>query len=398
MGDFMRTLLPTELWEYRLRDIARGLWAATVYEKKKEFVQVPGIGSCVPVRSGRAGLLTAIKALGLSPGARIGVPLYCCPIVFKVIKMAGCIPCFVDVEASTFCMSSSDLLAKISRIDAVIAVHMFGNLCDLSALQRVANGRPIIEDCAQSLGSKINNQTAGSFGAVAVFSFRSGKYLSAGEGGALFSRHSEIQSQLSQLVSFMPAPEHKDEYMHVAATYVRTLLRRRPLYGLAGYPLWYIYNKHTEYSEKSPVILSKIYKSDLAITNSRFALLDTAIARQRSIAEFYGEALGLSSEMLCAERPNTFYNRYLYPITFPSLKHRDSMTAYLRRRRIGVIEPYKDIPEIATKYYGYTGDCPVAEDVSNRILAIPNNHSLKQKDIHYIASYVNKGWAEMMSL
>jgi dTDP-4-amino-4,6-dideoxygalactose transaminase len=90
------------------------------------------------------------------------------------------------VEPETYCLSAGDLSAKRSQIDAVIAVHMFGNLCDMPSLQEAAEGKPIIEDCAQSLGSKLDGRPAGSFGTIAAFSFRSGKYLSAGEGRSVF--------------------------------------------------------------------------------------------------------------------------------------------------------------------------------------------------------------------
>ena len=82
---------------------------------------------------------------------------------------------FIDVDPTTFCMSASDLYAKRSQVDAVIAVHLFGNLCNMASLQEVAQGKPIIEDCAQALGSNIQGRIAGSFGAIAFFSFRSGQ-------------------------------------------------------------------------------------------------------------------------------------------------------------------------------------------------------------------------------
>jgi dTDP-4-amino-4,6-dideoxygalactose transaminase len=100
------------------------------------------------VRSARAAIIVAIKALNLSPGASIGVPLYCCPVVFKAIEAAGCKPCFIDIDPGTFCISAKDLSAKSAQIDALIAVHMFGNLCDMPGIQEAAQDKPIIEDCA----------------------------------------------------------------------------------------------------------------------------------------------------------------------------------------------------------------------------------------------------------
>ena len=190
-------LIPGEHWEHRFSDLLRGFAAAMGPKKQHETPYIPGIGKLIPVRSGRAALVAALRALNLPPGARVGAPLYCCPVVFKAIVAAGCTAHFIDIDPATYCMSAEDLLAKRSQVDAVIAVHMFGNLCDMPSLQQAAQGKPIIEDCAQSLGSKLDGRMAGSFGTIAVFSFRSGKYLSVGEGGALYSSDADLRLRLS---------------------------------------------------------------------------------------------------------------------------------------------------------------------------------------------------------
>jgi perosamine synthetase len=394
-GIFMLGLLPTENWEYKFSDIIRGLAAGLRPREINEMLFIPGLGSCIPARSARAGLSAAIKALNLPAGARIGVPLYCCPVVFKAIKVAGCTPCFIDINHTTFCMSAEDLFTKRSQVDAIIAVHMFGNMCDMPRLQEAAQGKPIIEDCAQSLGSKLDGRMAGSFGTIAAFSFRSGKYLSVGEGGALFSNHADIRSRLSQLTAEMPTPGRAEESVHVAVTYIRSMLRSKPLYGVVGYPLWAIYNKKVDYSAKSPIVMSQIYRADLAITKKRLAFLDPAIEAQRANADFYSSTLNLDLSMLCSEKPGTFYNRYLYPITFPSSEHRELMAAYLHNHQIGTMQPYKDIAEVAATHYGYSDDCPVAEQVAKRVLIIPSYYSLKKGEVQRIANCLNAGWAEI---
>ena len=110
---------------------------------------------------------------------------------------------------------------------------------------------------------------------------------------------------------------------------------------------------------------------------------------------FTTSALKLDPDMLCFEKPGTFYNRYLYPITFPSSEQRDLMAAYLLSRNIGAIQPYKDIADIAVAHYGYEGGCPVAEEVARRVLVIPSNYSVSKEDLHRIAQCVNEGWEEI---
>lgn len=385
-------LIPTELFEYGVADVLRGMVATRRSRRRTDVIRLPGIGACIPARSARAAIVAAVRALDLPHDARVGVPLYCCPVVFKAVREAGCTPGFIDVDYETCCISVSDLSAKRDEVDAVIAVHMFGNLCDMSGLGEVARGKPIIEDCAQSLGSRYRGRPSGTLGTVGAFSFRSGKYVSAGEGGALFAGDEDLRGRLAETVFAMPIPGHMQEYVHVASTFLRSLLRRRPLYGLLGYRIWAAYNRNTDYSAKSPIDLSRMFSSDLAMTEKRLATLDSAIARQREHAEYYTRYLKLAPGMLCAEKPDMYYNRYLYPIIFPTAGQRDAAAAYLLSREIGAIQPYKDIADIAAKYYGYRGGCPVAEQISRRVLVIPSHHGLGEEDVRRIARCVNDAW------
>jgi len=268
----------------------------------------------------------------------------------------------------------------------------------MKGLNEVLQGKPVIEDCAQSIGSKLDGRTAGTFGSIGVFSFRSGKYLSVGEGGALCSSNEDVRSRLRDAVSAMPGRSRKEECAHVAETYLRSKLRSKPLYGLVGYSLWSIYNRRVDYSAKSPIVMRQIFRSDLTLATRRLALLDHVIEAQRSNADFYSRTLGLDSGMLCAEKPGAFYNRYLYPIIFPLPEQRDMMAEYLYIQRIAAIQPYKDIANVAATHYGYAGDCPAAESIANRVLAIPSNYGLNTKDLERVAEGVKKGWAKIGAL
>jgi perosamine synthetase len=393
----MLGLLPTELWDYGLADFGHAIGDALRARKLEGTLSIDDLGTCIPARSARAALVTALRALDLCPGARIGVPLYCCSVVFKAIEAAGCRPCFIDIEPDTFCMSAADLAAKRSQVQAVIAVHSFGNVCDIPALKEAALGKPIIEDCAQALGSMSNGRMVGSFGDISVFSFRSGKYLSVGEGGALFSNDAKIRSRAFDLISALPAPTRAEEYVHAAKTYLRSSLRSKPLYGVAGYALWERYNKKVQFSEKSPVALSQVYQTDLVLTQKRLAYLASAIQSQRANADYYACALKLDPGMLCRERPGTFYNRYQYPITFPAAKHRDFVSRYLHSRQIETSKPLDDIVDVATTHYDYSCDCPVAEQLSKRVLVIPSYHTLRNRDVECVARCLNQAWQELSS-
>ena len=119
---YMLGLIHRDYWEHNFVDLFRGLATALGPKEQSKVLHIPKHGTCIPVRSGRAGLVAALKALDLPKGARIGVPLYCCPFVFKAINAADCKVPFLDIEPETFYMSPNDISEKISQLDAVIAV------------------------------------------------------------------------------------------------------------------------------------------------------------------------------------------------------------------------------------------------------------------------------------
>ena len=80
----------------------------------------------------------------------MGVPLFCCSVVFNAIFQAGLSPCFLDSNINDYNISVEDLRKKRADLAAVVAVHMFGNPCDMDAIIAVADTIPVIEDCAQS--------------------------------------------------------------------------------------------------------------------------------------------------------------------------------------------------------------------------------------------------------
>ena len=272
-------LVPAEHWEYSLIDALRSLPAALTSRPQNLSITINGVGNCIPAQSGRVGIVLALRALNLKPGAQIGIPLYTCPVVLKAITTAGFAPCFIDIDPASYCMSVDDFAAKSSTCEALIALHMFGNLCDMPGLLSAAGKKPIIEDCAQSIGSKLGGSMAGSLGTISVFSFRSGKYLSVGEGGALFARDADIRARLVKSTLSLPDPKGLDELKHVAKTFMRTALRRKLLWGALGYHIWGRYNKTVKYSEKSPLVLQQSYRTDYALATRRLDHLTRQLLR-----------------------------------------------------------------------------------------------------------------------
>lgn len=390
-------LIPNEHWEYSATDMVRGVVTALSprHPGKLSDIFIPGLRPGFPVRSARTAIIVALRALALPPRASVGVPLYCCPVVLKAIHAAGCRVRFIDVDPDTYCLSATDLAEKSSEVDAVIAVHMFGNLCNMRRLREAAPGKPLIEDCAQALGSQFDGRLAGSFGEVAVFSFRSGKYLSVGEGGMVSCNEKDLESRLLKFIVALPVPSRLDECIHVTSTYMRSLLRTRPLWGLIGRRLWDAYNQKVSYVSQSPLVPGQAYETDLKLAVRRLPLLGSWIERQRSNAEYYSRNLTVDAEMLCSEPPGAFFNRLQYPLLLPTVEQCDGLVTRLQDDQISTTRPYKDIAAIAAAHYGYSGDCPQAERIARTVLVIPCHHAIKAADIERIAFCINRAWAEV---
>jgi perosamine synthetase len=391
----MLSLVPTEHWDYSPSDMIRGMLAALSPRRTDSYIGIPGVGQCLPIRSARAAIVLALKALGSRPGTSVAVPLYCCPVVFRAIAEAGCRARFIDIDPNTYCMSATDLAVKSSEVDAVIAVHMFGNMCDLPALRKAAPGKLVIEDCAQALGSRLDGRVAGSFGDIAAFSFRSGKYISVGEGGAVHSSSADVESRLSELIEELPVPSRVDEVVHVSTTCLRSMLRTKPLWGLIGSTLWSGYNKKVDRMSQPPIVLRQIYETDRDMAIRRMAGLSTTIERQRQNADHYLRNLTLDAGMLCPETPGAFFNRLQFPLLVPTPAQCDWLAERLRQNQISTARPYKDIASIAAEHYGYNGDCPRAEHIARTVLVIPCNYALKTAEVERISACVNRIWAEV---
>ncbi|MCY1533072.1 GDP-perosamine synthase [compost metagenome] len=102
------------------------------------------------------------------------------------VTYLGARPVFVDVLADSWCLDPERVEAAITpATKAIIAVHLYGNLCDMDALLDIGrrHGIPVVEDAAEAVGSVYRGRRAGSLGAFGAFSFHGTKTLTTGEGG-----------------------------------------------------------------------------------------------------------------------------------------------------------------------------------------------------------------------
>jgi dTDP-4-amino-4,6-dideoxygalactose transaminase len=162
--------------------------------------------SAAAVSSGTAGLHLALLALKVGKGDEVVLPTHVCSALLNAVRYVGAVEKLVDVRSDG---NIDPLLANKAfsrRTKAMIVPHMWGNLADIKSLVKL--GVPVIEDCAQSAGAYVDGKEAGTFGALAVFSFYATKMMASGEGGMVVSKDKGLISQIKDRLEY----DHKEDY------------------------------------------------------------------------------------------------------------------------------------------------------------------------------------------
>ncbi len=166
------------------------------------FATWVGVPHAVAVANGTAALHTALVALGVGPGDEVIVPSHTFVATPLAVLHAGARPVFCDVtDDQTLDPRAIDELAT-ARTRAVIAVHLYGVMCDMGrVLERSrARGIAVVEDCAQALGGEWQGRRAGTLGDAGCFSFSQVKHLTtAGEGGMVATAREDVAARARSL-------------------------------------------------------------------------------------------------------------------------------------------------------------------------------------------------------
>jgi perosamine synthetase len=384
-------LIPRYNWDYGLLDAGKALSSLALPGRSQPSALERFFGRrAVYTTSGRASLFTILKALGLPPGSGVGVPLYCCSVVFDAIAEAGLVPVFVDIDPTDYGISPEDLARKKGRLAAAVVVHMFGHPADLDGITAVAGDSiPIVEDCAQGLFSQYKGEYVGFHNAASFFSFRSGKYISSGEGSAIFCRDGNLRTIIEERVAKYEAWGPVEEAVHCASTLVKSTLYHRPWFGCIGYPVGSLLDRKLNLTAKSGFHLRKISRVDMRTIDDRVSDFQTKVDRQRENSEFLKARIRPVHVDLPVEKDGCRSNGYQFAIRFRERRQRDAVASCLWEHGVDSARYLDDIVEYATRYYGYEGDCPVSEKCSKSVLSIPVHYTLSEGHIARIAEILN---------
>lgn len=173
----------------RVLDASAYILGEEVERFEDEFARYCGSEHCVGVASGTAALTLALQAAGIGPGDEVIVPAHTFIASALGVVHAGAQPVFCDVEDGTGLIDAGSAEEVVTeRTAAVLPVHLYGQVCDMAAVGRLASkhGLAVFEDAAQAHGATFSGRRAGSLGTAAAFSFYPSKNLGAlGDGGAI---------------------------------------------------------------------------------------------------------------------------------------------------------------------------------------------------------------------
>jgi perosamine synthetase len=180
----------TEMEVAYATDAARNGWGDRCYEYitrfEEAFKEHLNVKYAIASSSCTGALHMGLAALGIQPGDEVILADINWIASAAPITYLGATPVFVDVLPDTWCIDPEKAEAAISlQTKAIIAVHLYGNLCDMAALLAISQkyNIPIIEDAAEAIGSIYHGKCAGSMGAFGTFSFHGTKTITSGEGG-----------------------------------------------------------------------------------------------------------------------------------------------------------------------------------------------------------------------
>lgn len=324
-----------------------------INEFEGKFENYLGVKKAVSVSNGTVALHLALKAIGVGPGDEVLVPTLTYIASVNAIAYTGATPIFVDSEPNFWQIDLNDLVRKITpRTKAVIPVHLYGHPCEMDGLMEIARQKSIyvVEDCAEALGTKFNNQLVGGFGDISTFSFFGNKTITTGEGGMVVSNnlaHAELASRLKGQ-------------------------------GLA---------KDREYWHDLIGFNYRMTNICAAIGCAQMESIEDIIAKKRLIASWYKELLSNSPVTIQQESKHALHSYWMVSILTINVGDRDSLRRWLSEHGVETRPAFSPVHTMPM-YSGTESFFPVAHDISSRGMNLPSYPDLTRDDVMEICEHI----------
>lgn len=320
------------------------------------FAQWCGAEHCIGVANGLDALtltLRAWKELGrLKEGDEVIVPANTYIASVLAITESRLVPVFVEPSDDTFNLDPSRIQAAVtSRTRAILPVHLYGRLADMSAIMTIASrhGLLVLEDAAQAHGASVDGRKAGTWGDAAGFSFYPGKNLGAlGDGGAVVTNNAEL------------------------ATTLRALRN---------------YGSHEKYKNLYQGVNSRLDEMQAAILNVRLKYLDAQTEQRRSVAQRYLDGIVNPHVRLPKWESPAQHVWHLFVVRCEA---RDALQAHLTQAGVQTLVHYPIPPHRQNAYAAYADQHhPITERIHDQVLSLPISPVMTDAEVDEVVCLIN---------
>ena len=325
----------------------RGELTMELEDKLKVFLKVSNI---IITNNGTIPLQIALKLLGNS-GEIITTP-FSYVATTAAIVWENCTPVFVDIHPEYLTIDETKIEAAITdRTTAILATHVFGNPCDVDAIESIAkkHNLKVIYDAAHCFGVKYKGKSIFEFGDISTCSFHATKVFHTAEGGAMFTNDAELYKKLY----------YSHNFGHKTAL---------DFYGLG--------------------INGKISELQSAMGLSVLPYMNKIIFERKKIVDFYNDNLNFENISKIKIRVHTNWNYSYYPILF---KNEIELLKIEKALNFENIIPRRYFyPSLNNLPYCKNIKMEVSDKIAQCVLCLPLYFGLENKDLIKITNIINK--------
>jgi dTDP-4-amino-4,6-dideoxygalactose transaminase len=313
--------------------------------KLKEYLQVPHL---LYLNNGTIALQIAIRALNLS-GEIITTP-FSYVATTSSICWEHCKPVFVDIDPGSLTIDPLKIEAAITpQTSAILATHVYGNPCDIEALERIAfkHQLKVIYDAAHCFGTIYKGKSVFAYGDISTTSFHATKLFHTIEGGAVFTNDGELLKKMAFMRNFgHNGPERFEEV------------------GING--------KNSE------------FHAAMGLSNLNY--LSAILESRKSQSQRYDKWLGRVHAQRLRIDQHAAFNHAYYPLI---LENEAITLKVIRELESNKIFPRRYFyPSLNTVDLYQAGSLPISESISKRIICLPLYHTLSAEEIDFISRII----------
>lgn len=352
----------TDLEVSYVNDAIKNGWGEKCYEYihkfETQFAEYEDVRHSLATSSCTGAIHLALMAMGVKAGDEIIVPELTWIASVEPVLYIGAKPVFVDVLEDTWCIDPQKIRDAITpKTKAIIAVHLYGNVCEMDEIMKIANEHNILvlEDAAEGLGSEYKGRKAGGIAHAGVFSFHGTKTISTGEGGIIVTNDSIIYERAKVLNDHGRNPKDPDNKMFWMRDY--------------GYKY-------------------KMSNLQAAMGVAQIERIEELVAQKRQIYSWYADLL---KDMPCKMNPEHSYtkNSYWLPtlILDKALNFdREAFFAFMKSRKID-IRPFF-YPLSSLPMFEKTTTNKVSYDLYERGVNLPSFHDITFEEVQFISELI----------